>query len=525
MTDPIAAPFLSHGTELPPVPGGSVDGLLTRAAERFGDRPAVIVPGAGQVTFAELDRQADAYARGLAGLLGSDGAPVLLSMALVPEFPALYYGIIRSGNVVNPANHMYSAEMLEHALSLSRARAAVVTPEVYQRLAPLRERLPDLEHVLLIGPAQDGVPSVLDLLADAPAGPAPVPSQGEATACVLFTSGSTRKPKPVQLSHRNLLTGAVQLSTAHEQDAGSVVLNGLPLYHPMHMNASTHVGATHVLSGGDVVDSVGHANEYRATHFYTLPFRLIQLSGHPRLGELELATVRMVASGGFPLRPTVLRALDRQFGVPMLQGYGMCETSSLAASDLLSAPRPGSVGRPLPGSRLRIVDLESRLPVAPHAIGEIQVQGPNVMKGYLVPQPEEAVDAEGWLSTGDVGYLDEEGSLFFLDRVRDVFTTGGVLVAPGQIECFLAEEPEVAECAAVDAPEGGGLVPVAFVVIRPAHRPDGPQALAALLEGVRERVNAQLEPHQRLHRVEALDELPRLANTKVDRTALRKRVR
>ncbi|GAA4849818.1 class I adenylate-forming enzyme family protein [Kitasatospora terrestris] len=509
--------FVSHGDPLPPVPGGSVDGLLARAAAAHPDRAAVVVPDGGVTTFAEADRRASGYARGLRALLGGERSVVLLSAALIAEFPALYYGIVRAGHVVAPANQLYPAELLEYVLTRSRARAAVVTPAVWQKLAPLRDRLPELEHVLLIGPEQDGVPSVHTLLdGDHPELPQADGGFAEQTACVLFTSGSTRMPKPVRLSHRNLLTGAVQLSTAHGQTAESVVLNGLPIYHPMHMNASMRVGATHVLSGGEATDALAAANRYRASHFYTLPFRLIQLANHPRLAELRLDTVKVVSTGGLPLRPAVLRALAGQFGVPVLQGYGMCESSSLATSDLPTAPRQGSVGRPLAGSRMRIVDLETRAPLAAGAVGEIQLAGPNVMQGYLVEQPEEAVDADGWLSTGDVGRLDADGNLFFLDRVRDVFRSGGELVCPGEIEAVLAERPEVAECAVVDAPDGEETVPVAFVVTRPG---------AERSTGLITEVNELLGLHQQLHRAEYLEALPRLPNSKVDRTALRKRVR
>lgn len=521
---------ISEGAALAAVPGGTADGLLARAAAAHPDRPAVLVPGRTVTTFAELDRQADGYARALHARLGA-GAVVLVSAVPTADFPALYHGVIRSGNIVAPANPLYPPHLLAHVLTVSRARAAVVTPEVLERLRPLRDRLPALEQVFVIGEAAADAPSVRELL-DEPQSPVaatdpatgPATADPEATACVLFTSGSTRMPKPVRLSHRNLLTGAVQLSSAHGQDADSVVLNGLPIYHPMHMNASLHVGAPHVLSGGDVATAVEAAAEHGATHFYTLPFRLVELAFHPRLSQLSLGRVRLVATGGLPVRPAVLRALDRQFGVPVLQGYGMCETSSLATSDLLADQAPGSVGRPLPGSRIRVVDLVTGIPLPADAAGEIQIQGPNVMQGYLSSDVPPAVDAEGWLSTGDVGRLDEAGHLFFLDRVRDVFHTDGVLVSPGAIESVLSELPGVAEAAVVELADGEGVegteavVPVGYVVLRAGNAQD-----AAAAETLRERANALLAAPERLRRLEVLDTLPRLPNAKVDRTALRVR--
>ncbi|MEV7117630.1 class I adenylate-forming enzyme family protein [Kitasatospora griseola] len=494
------AAAVSSGGPLPDVPTGTADRLLSLAAAARPDAPAVIVPGGEELTFAQLDERADAYARGLRRLLGDSGAVVLLSAAMAPDFGALYHGIIRSGNTVAPVNPFYPPHLLKHVAALSGARAAIVTPEAHDRLAAFGGELPQLEHLFTIGEGarallrQDGAPA----------------GDGTGTACLLFTSGSTGSPKAVRLSHRNLLTGAVQLAAAHGQGPDSLVLNGLPIYHPMHLNASLHAGATHVLSGHDIGDALRHADDHRATHFYTLPFRLVAAANAPEPPGPAPRALRMLSTGGAPLRPAVLRRLEERIGAPVLQGYGLSETSSLATSDRLDTCCPGSVGRPLPGSRLRVVDPRTGVPLPAGELGEIQVQGPNVMQGYLTTPS--AVDAEGWLSTSDIGRLDAAGNVFFLDRVRDVFEAAdGALVSPGQIEALLDELPEVAESAVVDAPAGDRVRPVAYLVTR------GPADAADLLR----RANSDLTEHQQLLRVRLVDALPRLPNGKLDRSTLR----
>jgi long-chain acyl-CoA synthetase len=520
-TGPAVQPGLEPVAEL--LGGPRLDHLLRRAATNTPDHVALRA-GGRTVSYADLDAQADAYAGLLVRLLGpaADDAPrvVALSAVLSPVFPAAYYGVSRAGLVSAIVNPFLREEGLEHVLRTCRAAAALVTPAVYRRLAPARDRLPHLRVVVLTeaDPELPEVPALPALLAaEEPARPAEfdaVPADPDALASVLFTSGTTGAPKAVGLTHRNLTVNAAQTAWAQHVDASAVLLNHLPTFHLMHLNIAVTAGATQVLSTcEDVVDAVREAAEVGATHFYDLPVRLMKLAADPRLAELSLPAARGVLSGGSALPPAVGAALSRHFGIPVGQGYGLAEASPLTHFDRFDRPRPGSCGLPAPGSECRVVGVEDRAVLPAGEKGEIQIRGPQLMPGYLYQGATTEIDAEGWFSTGDVGYVDADGYLWLVDRLKDVFKHDNFLVSPTEIERVLARHPGVAEGVVVDQPDGEhGAVACAIVVRR------DPAVTADELTGF---VNDQVPYYQRLRSVTFVDAVPRSPNGKIQRRDLR----
>ncbi|MGO4422690.1 long-chain fatty acid--CoA ligase, partial [Streptomyces sp. MCAF7] len=379
--------------------------------------------GPAALDFASLDLRVSRAAYALRRLLpGRERATVAVASVLHPDFAVAYYAAARSGNVVAVVNPLLREEALLHTLSVSEARLALVDAGLYARLAPVRDRLPALREVVLIGPVAPGayrdVPRLDGLLANmenrALVGPPGAVSPDD-VVCVQFTSGTTGLPKAVRLTHRNLVVNAAQIAEAHRLGHGSVALNHLPTYHPMHLNSALFAGATQVLCAApDPIDAVEAANRHSATHFYSLPVRLARLAAAPAhaLDGLRLATVRQIASGGSALPVRDAARLAERFGVPVFQGYGLAETSPLTHSDDPGRPVPGSVGRPVAGTECRVVDVERRTVLAPDKAGEVQVRGPQVMKGYLGGPDGTGLEDGGWFSTGDVGRIDGEGRLF-----------------------------------------------------------------------------------------------------------------
>jgi long-chain acyl-CoA synthetase len=344
---------------------------------------------------------------------------------------------------------------------------------------------------------------------------------GGDVACIQFTSGTTGPPKGVLLTHRNLTANAAQVARAHRLTAGSVLLNHLPKYHLMHMNAAVSAGSAQVpCAAADTAAAIELANKTGATHFYTIPMRLNRLAADPRLPELRLETVQMIASGGTSLAADVATSLARHFGVPVFQGYGLAETSPLTHSAGPEDPRPGSVGVPVAGTECRIVDLTSGAVLPPGGRGEVQVRGPQVMRGYLDPLEATGIDGEGWLATADVGYLDQDGALHIVDRLTDLFKCDNYLISPSEIEAVLGAHPLVRECAVVGYPdEFSGNVPTAVVSLEAAGADsrDTGQAIADITAFVAQRV-----PHyQRIRHVEVVGTLPRSPNGKIQRRDLR----
>ncbi|MFJ5233548.1 AMP-binding protein [Kitasatospora sp. NPDC088391] len=492
-----------------PAPG-RLDGLAAQAAAAHPDRTA-ITGGGATVDFATLDARATAVARALAGRLDGPGT-VAVASALHPDFAAAYYGAARAGQVVAVVNPLIPEIGVRHVLATSRARLAFVDAGLLPKLKAVRADLPDLREVVLIGGAEDdGTPTLEELLAAAPAGDGwqPPAVDPDDTACLQFTSGTTGLPKAVRLSHRNLTVNAAQIAAAHRLDADSVSLNHLPTYHPMHLNSAVAAAATQVLCDApEPVDAVHAANTHGATHFYSLPVRLARLAADPALDGLTLRTVARIASGGSALPPEAAAKLTERFGIPVFQGYGLAETSPLTHSDDPDRPAHGSVGRPVPGTDCRIVDLETGAELPAGQPGEVQLRGPQVMKGYL-GAPDLAPGE--WFTTGDIGRVDEDGRLFLIDRLGDVFKVDNFLVAPSEVEQVAAAHPLVREAVVVGLPDGHGYrVAGALLVL------DEPERLAAAVE----QINAELPYYQRLVHTEAVASIPRSGNGKIQRRVL-----
>ncbi|MFI1332534.1 class I adenylate-forming enzyme family protein [Streptomyces sp. NPDC020845] len=514
-----------------PAPPGTAPPATAGRGPLHRTTPERTPPPRGRLDFAGLDLRVSRAAYALRRLLpGRERATVAVASVLHPDFAVAYYAAARSGNVVAVVNPLLREEAVLHTLSVSEARLALVDAGLYARLAPVRDRLPALREVVLIGPvapgAYPGVARLDDVLEKRTLVGPPGAVSPDDVVCVQFTSGTTGLPKAVRLTHRNLVVNAAQIAEAHRLGHGSVALNHLPTYHPMHLNSALFAGATQVLCAApDPIDAVEAANRHSATHFYSLPVRLVRLAAAPAraLDGLRLATVRQIASGGSALPVRDATRLAERFGVPVFQGYGLAETSPLTHSDDPGRPVPGSVGRPVAGTECRVVDVERRTVLAPDEAGEVQVRGPQVMKGYLGGPDGTGLEDGGWFSTGDVGRIDGEGRLFLVDRLGDTFKCDNFLVAPTEIEQVLLGHELVREAVVFGLPDAArGALAAALVVLQPRVTGlDDTRLDDTRLDAIAAAVADQLPYYQRLHHIEAVDAIPRNANGKVQRRALR----
>ncbi|WP_282685741.1 MULTISPECIES: class I adenylate-forming enzyme family protein [unclassified Streptomyces] len=503
------------------VPAVPLDGLLRLTAAAVPDRAALITPE-GMLRYAELDALVDGAARVLAEAAVGPGAVVGVVSALTPAFAVAYYGTVRARCVVAIINPFLRGDALAHILGSASVTVVVAPPEHSARVEEVRDRL---EGPLTVLSPED----ILGAGYGTPLG-GPLPEPGD-MACAQFTSGTTGAPKTVRLTHRNLVANATQIAAVHGLDSTSVTVNHLPLFHPMHLNSAVRAGATQVLvPDADPAQAVGAANRHTASHYYSLPVRLAHLAADPRLPQFRLKSVRAVFSGGSALLPTPARVLSEHFGIPFVQGYGLAETSPLTHCQRPADPVPGSVGRAVPGTEHRIVDIETRSPVPPGSTGEVQVRGPQVMAGYA-GDTLPAVDENGWFSSGDVGREDARGNLFLTDRIKDVFKYENWVVAPTEIEEALVRHPLVDDCAVVDRPDPAyGAVAHGLLVLSPRAREAEPSeggpggAPGSVLERIREQVNRSLPYYQRLRYVETADSIPRSPNGKILRRVLREQL-
>ncbi|MEV0414662.1 class I adenylate-forming enzyme family protein [Streptomyces sp. NPDC050448] len=511
-----------------------LDGLLRRAAVRDpagrAIRTATRTGMATTVTFAELDSQADRFASYLEHTCGRRGARIGVANVLDPVFAAAYYGTVRSGNTVVLVNPLIKETGLVHVLRTAAVEVAFVPAATAELLVKLGDRLPDLRSVVVTD-APDGVvpgdalplAAALDSAPERTDLPGAVDLDGD--ACIQFTTGTTGLPKGVRLTHRNLVANAAQTAAAHDLGSDSVTLNHLPLYHVMHLNSGVYAGACQVLcTDPDPVASLAVAAQAQATHYYGLPARLHLLARDERLTDDFPAGRRLTAvlSGGTALSPTAARTLSARLGVPVIQGYGLAELSPLSHCQDPHHPKSGSVGPAVPGTECRIVRIGTRTPLDVYATGEVQVRGPQVMAGYLDDSSPSPLDEDGWFSTGDVGYRNEDGELFLVDRLGDVFKYDNELVSPSAVERVVGADPHVAECIVAGWPDPvHGEVVWTGIVLRDPTAP----GLLDVIDSVVERANGSLNWFEQIRRVEVIDAVPRNHVGKPERRTLRHSLR
>ena len=425
---------------------------LIRTTQDHATRPALRLGEDELLTYADLD---DATAR-VAGLLREHGVEpghrVGIMLPNVPEFAIAYYGVLRAGGVVVPMNVLLKrrevafylgdpeaklvfawhefADAAEQGASEVGAECVVVEPDSFRRL---------LEST-------DPVSSVVERAA-------------EDTAVILYTSGTTGKPKGAELTHSNLAINADVMKQVFSIAPEDVILGALPLFHAFGqtcaLNTSVSAGAELVLLARfDAGRALQTMERYGVTVFEGVPTMYSALLHHPERERFDVSALRLCVSGGAALPVEVLRAFEEAFGCVILEGYGLSETSPVASFNHPGRERkPGSIGTPIEGVEMKLVDLHRRDTESGEP-GEIAIRGHNVMKGYW-NRPEataEAIDADGWFYSGDIARVDDEGFFFIVDRKKELIIRGGYNVYPREIEEVLYEHPAVREAAVIGIP-------------------------------------------------------------------------
>ncbi|TMK97286.1 MAG: long-chain fatty acid--CoA ligase, partial [Actinobacteria bacterium] len=451
--------------------------LLRDAAQDHPAKPAIVFHGR-TLSFADLDDRADLTAAALRGLGVEPGDRVALLAGNVPEFVTTLYGALRAGAVVCPLNVALTSEELGYILADAGAKLAVTEMGSLPGLLAVRDRLADLQTILVIGgpPAPARTISLEEAMATEAEPPEVDAGDGD-LAVIAYTAGTTAAPKGAMLSHGNLRSNLEQTSLVPrlEETSDDAVFLALPLFHIYGLNVvlglAVRSGATIVMV--DRFDP-GDALELIARHGITvLPGAPPMFSAWVELADAghqipDVSSVRLAVSGAAPLPPAVLMAFRDRFGIEVWEGYGLTECSPVVTSNAVGpVAKPGSIGLPLPGVEVRVVD-EHVEEVEEDDPGEILVRGPNVFAGYWGrPEATAEVLRQGWLHTGDVAYRDEDGYLFLVDRKKDLVIVSGFNVFPREVEEAIERHPAVAEAAVVGIPdERTGEAVQAWVVPR-----------------------------------------------------------
>lgn len=449
---------------------------LADTVKRFPDRPAVRLDDEVW-TYARLDEESAKVAGLLRAREIGPGDRVALQLPNLLQFPAIYYGILRVGAVVVPMNPLLKSREIEYYMADSGASMIFDEPS-----ALLAGHSPSYE---------------ITERAD------------EDTAVILYTSGTTGKPKGAELTHANLARNAsVNVQTLLGLSHEDVVMGCLPLFHSFGqtaaMNSAVHVGACLTLvprfEAGKALEVI---TRDRVSVFLGVPTMYAGLLHHPARESADLGSLRVCVSGGAPLPVELLHGFESAFGAMILEGYGLSETSPIASFNHPDrARKPGSIGTPIQGVQMKLVNVVEE-------VGEIAIKGHNIMRGYWA-NPEATAEAvrDGWFHTGDLARQDPDGYFFIVDRKKDLIIRGGLNVYPREVEEVLYEHPAVAEAAVVGmAHDTLGEEIGAAVALKPGMSATGEE----LSLFVKERLAAYKYPR----RVWLVDELPKTATGKI----------
>jgi long-chain acyl-CoA synthetase len=492
--------------------------ILTETAAATPDAP-VCVLGGTTTTYRELDEESGRFAAGLRAAGLAPGQVVAVQLPNVPQFLTAYFGALKAGLVVLPLNPLLMAPEVEYHLADSSAALLIG----FEGLHAEAERACEKVGVPLYLVGSGGSRSFDELVAAGPLaepGGEVVPRTPDDTAVLVYTSGTTGKPKGAELTHFQLYmncTVAGELFGARRDD---VTLAVLPFFHVFGLSSVINVSVRYgcclsVLPRFQPAAVLDALERDRCTVIAGVPTMLHALAQLDIAGR-DLSALRVSVSGGASLPEDIMRTFEDKYGIPVLEGYGLTETASSCSFNRADDRRVLSIGKPLWGVTMRVADLSDQpLPAGREHVGEILIRGHNVMKGYLGrPGATEETLHGGWLHTGDLGYMDSDGFYFIVDRAKDLVIRGGYNVYPREIEEVLYAHPDILEAAVIGKPdERLGEEVVAVVVLRAGGSAGADDVIAYC----RERLAAYKYPRE----IRFMDELPKGPSGKILKSALR----
>jgi long-chain acyl-CoA synthetase len=499
--------------------------ILTETAAATPDATVHTFMGTA-TSYRELDEQSGRFAAGLLESGLEPGQVVGLQLPNLPQFLVAYFGTLKAGMTLLPLNPLLKAPEIEYHLTDSGA-AILIGFEMFRQDAAKACEIAGVP-LYLVSFGQDPLPDGIRPFADLVCTTALVQPGGDVRACnaddtavLIYTSGTTGKPKGAELTHFELYmncTVSGQLFGARPDD---ITLAVLPFFHVFGLSSVINVAVRYGggmsivprFEPGAVVDAI---ERDRCSVIAGVP-TMLQAIAAQDLGGRDLSRLRVAVSGGASLPEDVLATFEATLGIPVLEGYGLSETASTTSFNRPDDRRPLSVGKPIWGVQMRVADKDDQpLPSGLENVGEIQIRGHNVMKGYLgKPEATQSALRDGWLHTGDLGYRDEDGFYFIVDRAKDLVIRGGFNVYPRELEEVLFAHPGIAEAAVIGKPDARlGEEVVAVVVRAPGHED---LTEADVIAYCKERMAAYKYPRE----VRFLPELPKGPTGKILKNVLR----
>jgi acyl-CoA synthetase (AMP-forming)/AMP-acid ligase II len=498
--------------------------FFTRIAS-YHDQIALIDGLSGQITsFDDLKKSINSIVKTLRRKDYKKGDVIAIYAPNSPEYVFTFQAVLALGGITTTINPLYTANELAHQLHHAKAVCLFTTAGLLEKVKPVLQTTCIRE--VFVFDDNDADNTFAQLLQDKTEDEIkPVSIDAKKNLAVLpYSSGTTGLPKGVMLSHRNLVAHNVQIEA--QQDAtcpvkGDRMIAVLPFFHIFGMTVNMNLGLTNgaaliIVPGFDPRQFLSLIQQHRITSAYLVPPSILFLAENPLVDEFDISSLQYILSGAAPLGKEQILAVSKRIDCPVYQGYGLTETSPVThrIPDLSPLVKHGTVGVLMPNTEAMIIDTETTDPLAVNETGELLLRGPQVMLGYLDNREATAatLDADGWLHTGDIACVDEDGYFKIVDRLKEMIKYKGYQVAPAELEALLLSHPAVADVAVIPLPDKeAGEVPKAFIVLQ--------QEISA--EAIKDWVAAKVAPYKKIRQIEFIEQIPKSPSGKILRRMLR----
>ena len=510
------------------LPAIALTPFVLAGARARGDKPALIDAVSGRViTYRQLFDAVQAVAAGLSARGFRKGDVFAIYSPNIPEYAIVFHAVSLVGGIVTTLNPLYTAEEAGHQLKDANAKYLLTVPALLDKATEAAAHA-HIEEIFVFGEAAGATPFAALYAEDGQKIPHVEIDPREDVVVLPYSSGTTGLPKGVMLTHENLIANTLQVRACDLVSERDTLVCVLPLFHIYGMVVIMNVGLSEgasivVMPRFDLESFLKVLQDYGVTLAHVVPPIMLALAQHPSVDNYDLSKLETVFSGAAPLSEKLARACAERLDCSIRQGYGMTETSpAIHLTPATEDPANfASIGQCVPSTECQIVNVETGDAVGYGQEGEICMRGPQMMKGYL-NRPEATaatIDADGWLHTGDIGYCNEAGHFYIVDRLKELIKYKGMQVAPAELEALLLAHPGVADAAVIPVPdEEAGELPKALVVLKKGTDGLTPEELMAFIA-------KQVAPHKKLRQLEFIEQIPKSASGKILRRLLVERER
>ena len=501
------------------LPNTDLTSVVLEQVDKLGDKAALIDGTTGRaVSYTELRKQINHLAAGLNKIGFKKGDVCAVFCPNLPEYATIFLAVAKIGGINTTVNSLYPTNDLIHQFNDSKAKILITIPAFMDRALPAAQAC-GINEIFVLGEAEGATPFSQLLDNDGVAPEVSIDPKIDLVA-LPYSSGTTGLSKGVMLTHENLIANLVLTSSINTLEDEDVLIGVLPFFHIYGMvlilNLAIYRGVTLVtMPRFDLEQFLEIVQKYKISCLNLVPPLLLALSKHPLVDNYDTSSIRLISSGAAPLGQELEQACAERLNCQVYQGYGLTEVAGASHINTLPVPadKVGAVGKVVPNTYSKIIDTETGKELNIDEKGEVLIKGPHVMTGYLNNQEatQNCVDDEGWFHTGDIGYADNDGYFYIVDRVKELIKYKAYQVAPAELEALLVSHDSIADAAVIPSPdEEAGEIPKAFVVLKEEISPED------IIAFVTERV----APHKKIRKLEIVDEIPKSASGKILRRVL-----